>query len=788
MKGVAEEESYGILDNLKDAAVVFDMEGRILFANQIVENYGFRREEFIGTNLLEYIPAEFKSQVLEDMKKLKEGHSVEREIRVITPKGERWVEYKGSPLEGMGKNGNILVIIRDVHERKSKEDELRMLYEFTHKISSILELDELLKLTYEELKKVLDFDTYSVGLVDKKENVVRIEFSMERGRRLQKRSYKISPETSLSSWVVYHGKPLLIDSLEERIDNLPAKVHVIGGETQSFLAVPLFFRNEVIGLINIQSFKSRAYGERELRILETLSRPLAMAIGNALLYRELEEKIKKVRVERERYRTILENLIVGIVVIHNGKIIYANKLMEDALGYRTQDVMGESFLKFVHPEMREYVLENYTRRMMGLPAPRNYIIKLMDSKGHVKWAQLSTSIVDWEGTQAELVSLQDITHLKEMERRLMALVKVFRDIKMARSKEEVYEMAVNALFRVLNFSYAAVGVVEGEKIIMRKSIGYEEPDIQVLDLYGGRGVVAWVARNRRPYYVPDVQKEPLYISTGQVTRCEYATPIIVDDRVFGVLDVEREKPNSITQEERDLVDMLAEHVAVALVGLERQEELQKAKNFQELMVHILSHDLKNPLAVSSGYVEMLREEYSEEYVDGIHRALRESFNIIEKVRLFSRLGSGRIREERKNISLKERIESIGALILKKYENVKLLINMEEINIEGYPILDEVFLNIIDNAFKYGATRVSVDASEDSSVVEIRIADNGPGIPDDMKEKIFEPFERLSSQTGSGLGLAIVKMIVELHQGKVWVEDNDPQGSVFVIQLLKSMKR
>ncbi|MCD6370080.1 MAG: GAF domain-containing sensor histidine kinase, partial [Thermoplasmata archaeon] len=315
--------------------------------------------------------------------------------------------------------------------------------------------------------------------------------------------------------------------------------------------------------------------------------------------------------------------------------------------------------------------------------------------------------------------------------------------------------------------------------------GYDEYDIHSLNLYEDKGVMAWVARNKRSYYVPDVKKEPLYLPGGKDIRCEYATPIIIGDRFFGVLNIEKKEVNSIAEEERNLVDMLAEHMAVALASLEHQEDLQRAKNFQELMVHIMSHDLKNPLAVSTGYVEMLREEYNPEYVEGAHRALEEAFNIIEKVKLFSRLGSGKIDEKKTQLSLRRLIEKASSLILEKYAGTEIVLDMEEMCIEGYPLLDTVFLNIIDNAFKYGATKVAIKGTEFQDCVKISVADDGPGIPEDMKDKIFEPFERLSSKRGSGLGLAIVKMIVQLHGGEVWVENNVPKGSIFIVQLPKS---
>ena len=214
------------------------------------------------------------------------------------------------------------------------------------------------------------------------------------------------------------------------------------------------------------------------------------------------------------------------------------------------------------------------------------------------------------------------------------------------------------------------------------------------------------------------------------------------------------------------------------------EEIKKARDLQELMVHIISHDLKNPLAVLSGYIDLMREMPSEEFLDSMEQAIKEANEIIERARLFSKLGRKKIDEEREEINIREMMEDIASKLLLKYPEGKIDIRMEDVTIEGYPILREVFVNLIDNAFKYGATEVVITSREDGGMVEVRVADNGPGIPDEKKEEIFEPFKRLSVKKGSGLGLTIVKMIVELHDGEIWVEDSKPKGSVFVVRLPK----
>jgi len=772
-----------ILEDLRDVVILFNKDGRVEYINKVVEDFGLKKEDVLGKPFWRFIDERFIETVKRDLMKMMKGEEVENEVCVITPKGRRWVEYKSKPVVVNGRIVRYQSVLRDIDDRKRHQEELSRMYEFTRKISSLVDPEDIFRVAFEEFRKFIEFDAFNIGLVNRERNTITIEFSIDEGRKLPRRSYRIAPDASLSSWVVYHGKPLLIKDFGREAEKLPIKVHVVGRGSLSWLGIPLIFKNEVIGMINIQSYK-RAFDERDMKLLRRFTEPLAMAIANALLYRDLKRREESVKEEREKYKKILENLIVGIVIIHRGRVIYANKMIKDALGYEMHEVIGENFIKFVHPEMRDYVLENYTKRAMGLPAPTSYILKLLDREGNVRYALINVKDVEWEGVKAELISLLDITRLKNMESTLKKLAEVFRDIKMATTLEDIYSMTLETLTKVLKFPFAEISRLEGDTLVLIGHVGNYADEVTEVKINSEKGVIAWVARHRRPYYVPDVTKEPMYLPGAKNGRCEYASPIVIENKLWGVIDVEKGEVDSITHDERNLVDMLAEHVAVAIAGLEKQRELERAKNFQELMVHIISHDLKNPLSVAKGYVELLYEEVDREYLDELGNSLEESFRIIDKVRLFSRLGNRRIKEERRKIELRGRIEDIISTIKRKYRDSWVEIDMPPMEIEGYTIVDGIFTNLLDNAFKYGATQVWIKGKEMKDRVEIRVADNGPGIPEKIRERIFEPFERASVKEGSGLGLAIVKMIAELHNGKVWVEDNEPRGSVFVVQLSK----
>lgn len=141
-----------------------------------------------------------------------------------------------------------------------------------------------------------------------------------------------------------------------------------------------------------------------------------------------------------------------------------------------------------------------------------------------------------------------------------------------------------------------------------------------------------------------------------------------------------------------------------------------------------------------------------------------------------------------DINLKRMVNSVINSLKYKADrkNISIINNVEEIYIKVNPIFINVIENLLDNAIKYSPenSEVIIESKVLNDKVRIYVKDFGIGIPDEYKKRIFERFERGSKLgiKGTGLGLAIVKRIVELHNGKVWVEDNKPKGSVFIVEI------
>ncbi|MFQ5559878.1 MAG: sensor histidine kinase, partial [Nitrospinota bacterium] len=103
-----------------------------------------------------------------------------------------------------------------------------------------------------------------------------------------------------------------------------------------------------------------------------------------------------------------------------------------------------------------------------------------------------------------------------------------------------------------------------------------------------------------------------------------------------------------------------------------------------------------------------------------------------------------------------------------------------------PLVYDVFQNLVTNAIKYSpeGTKIKIEIKECPDVWKIQVVDEGEGIADAHKQTVFNRFQRLNKGgvKGTGLGLAISKKIVDAHGGRIFVEDNEPEGSIFVVEL------
>lgn len=115
-------------------------------------------------------------------------------------------------------------------------------------------------------------------------------------------------------------------------------------------------------------------------------------------------------------------------------------------------------------------------------------------------------------------------------------------------------------------------------------------------------------------------------------------------------------------------------------------------------------------------------------------------------------------------------------------------DIPDVMIRANEMLESVFRNLLKNAIEHNDKddpEIVVSAIERSDSILVQIADNGPGVPDSQKDKIFAKGEKELESQGTGIGLYLVQTLVEIYGGDVWVEDNEPEGAEFIVELPKA---
>jgi PAS domain S-box-containing protein len=277
-----------------------------------------------------------------------------------------------------------------------------------------------------------------------------------------------------------------------------------------------------------------------------------------------------------------------------------------------------------------------------------------------------------------------------------------------------------------------------------------------------------------------VKDYPLEIShrNGHITPVIYNAAIYRDDRgkVIGVFAAARD----ITERKR---------VEVAL---------EEAKNQAEIYLDLMGHDINNLNQVGIGYLELALDtlnldQKGRELIAKPLEALENSSKLIDKVRKIQQVKTG----ESKLYELD--VARLLRDLIPKYTNI----NGREVTINyvagchcfvmANDLLADVFSNILGNAVKHSSgpltinVRVSKVESVDQAYCKATIEDDGPGIPNDVKKKLFSRFQRGHTKaSGKGLGLYLVRSLVQYYHGYVWIEDSVPgdytKGTRFVVML------
>jgi len=382
--------------------------------------------------------------------------------------------------------------------------------------------------------------------------------------------------------------------------------------------------------------------------------------------------------------------------------------------------------------------------------------------------------------------------------------------------EELLETVVDGTRDALHASVSSLYLLDrdGAHLTLGATNGLDRHQIGRARVPFGEGITGRVAATRRPTVIPLVRDDPRFLWVRGIDQRRFvasmlSVPLTWHDQVVGVLNVQTEQPRDFTGADVSQLSAIADLLAgiVEKGRLQREaeaqvEQLQALDQARNELIALVTHELRTPLAVVRAYTDLLSEEpelRGRSSRDPKRRATRAAWHAgtLDQIDRLNRLVDSILESVRvvpdqppelRTIDLQETIgELVEELRPLLHRHVPHLVRSRRLQVlADRDRLRKVIEHLLENAVKYAppGTRVAIEWALVEGVVRIALTDEGPGIPEEWRERIFEPYARRDTQTarGSGIGLYAARRLAESMSARLWCEPAPSGGARFVLAL------
>ncbi len=480
------------------------------------------------------------------------------------------------------------------------------------------------------------------------------------------------------------------------------------------------------------------------------------------------------RESEEKFRSLAEQSPNMIFIHSKGKVVYANKKCEEIMGYKRKEFYSNdfNFLTLIAPESLNLIKENYKRHLEGEEI-QPYEYTLINKAGERIEAINASKLIQYEGHKAIIGVVTDITERKKAEETL-------------RQSEErlkiLFEYAPDAIF----LNDARGNFIDGNKAA-EEMVGYAKEEL--------------IGKNI---------SEMGLLSSEQVSKAFKRLDEIVMGKPTGPdeFTLKRKDGSYVTVEIRTFTVRIGNQtlgLGIARDITERKkselsqnelvEKVDKINRELNDFASIVSHDLKAPLRGIKTLANWILADCEDKLGDQANKQINllldrveRMYNLIEGALQYSRLGQTKGNQIQVNLN-NFVPEIINMVVPPKNITVTIENELPVIDCDETQIM-QIFQNLLSNAIKYMDKPqgwIKVACVKQDGFWKFSVADNGPGIEEKHFEKIFKIFQALPTSPmfeGTGVGLTIAKKIVELYNGRIWVESKVGEGSTFFFTLPK----
>lgn len=526
-----------------------------------------------------------------------------------------------------------------------------------------------------------------------------------------------------------------------------------------------------------------------------------------------------------RLRDILDHIEDGYYEVDlRGHFLVFNDAAARLLGRSREDLLEAAWADYRQPDSDAAEdIEKAFRHVYATRAPMQEVEGRIHRVDGVERA-IELSISPIFNDRSRVIGfrgiVRDVTERKRAEADVaerMTLLAVLEQVDTELSQtldlDNVLTIGINALL-LLSHADASEIVLRDEHtevFSLARHTGFDEAIELVPQTMG---IIGRVLREMQPELVLDVSADPDYYVVRPSTRAQITLPMIAHNKLLGVVSLETDERARFTPEVFEFTSLLVTRLAAAIENARLYqlsqgqvaelrglyEQVSALEQIKTDMIRIASHDLRSPLGIIVGYLDLLLYDLEPTlnaeqrgFFDAMKRAADRMQRMTTDI-----LSLERVQTVRMQTHVRLSLELVLRKIVDDFEDnaaqkgVKLVRDFgdERLPVVGDPIsLAEAIGNLINNAIKYTPSggQVEVRLSRTNKAAEVQVIDTGIGIAQADQDKLFSPFYRIKNEAtqgieGTGLGLYLVRKIVEQHGGELIFQSVQGEGSIFGFRL------
>jgi PAS domain S-box-containing protein len=780
----------------------YDTEGRITFVNQTgLDMLGYSREEIIGQYIWSLnIEQVAREQVLAKLAgELPPGRQLERTYR----------RKDGTPIPVLiedrfitdehGKIKGIRCTIQNLTESKRIEAETAALAEIGRLVSSTLNIEEVYEKFAVQVRNLIPFDRIHVNLNSPDGEHFTTTYVSGFDIAGRRPGDKVPLAGSISEAVIrsrvgLYFHPTSGEAIAGRFSSASASTTYRAG-MHSFMAVPLIYRNEVIGTLHFRSKTPNAYTEKDLRVAERIGVQIAGAIGSAELYSDQRRTEEALKEGVAKFRGIYEESPIGIELYDcEGTLLDLNRACLEIFGISDTSVI-KGFKLFEDPNLSEELKAQLrkgdsVRYEVPFDFEKVNALKLYDTtkSGTIYLDLLITPLrgVTKEFDIGYLVHVRDITQRKQAEN---ALAENERRLKL-----------------VTDNVPALIGYVDRNYRYQFVNMNYERLFGRTQEAIIGTSVKDFLPQGAYDVSLPFINRA---LAGDEVT---YEVPVQLPDGTTKVFYNHLVPDVALNGETRGYYILASDITELKRAEEEQRnlmERLQRAEKMEAIgtLAGGVAHDLNNLLGVLMGNAELLnlgmskmdpKRDLLRTVISSAEQAAAEVQDLLTMARrgvvIKEQLSLNRIvADQLKTPEVRNTISSHPHVSIEThYDQGRLDIIASAVQIE------RALTNVISNALNaipvegkitirtenryLGQPLMAYEKVPKGEYAVLIVSDTGCGIPPDHMEHLFEPFymRKALKQGGTGLGLAVIWGALKEHDGYIDVSSEPGAGTTFTL--------